>query len=72
MTLDEVSIYLSGALFISIANDERAIPAPFKDRLGFIHLPAYTAAQQLAIGRSHLSPKLLRDLRIKREVTVDA
>jgi ATP-dependent Lon protease len=69
--LDEVPIDLSGALFIATANDEKAIPAPLKDRLRFIHLPAYTAAQQLAIGRSHLLPKLMRDLGIEGEVRVD-
>lgn len=72
MTLDEVRIDLSGALFIATANDEQAIPAPLKDRLRFIHLSAYTAAQQLAIGRSHLLPKLMSDLGIEGEVTVDA
>jgi len=72
MTLDEVPIDLSRALFIATANDEQAIPAPLNDRLRFIHLPAYTTAQQLAIGRSHLLPELLRDLGIEREVTVDA
>ncbi|MGC2192229.1 MAG: AAA family ATPase [Candidatus Dormiibacterota bacterium] len=70
--LEEVPIDLSGALFIATANDERLMPPPLKDRLRFIHLPAYTAAQQLAIGRSHLLPKLLRDLGIESEVTVDA
>jgi len=69
--LDEVPIDLSGALFLATANDEQAIPAPLKDRLRFIHLPAYTAAQQLAIGHSHLLPKLMRDLGIEGEVTVD-
>jgi ATP-dependent Lon protease len=69
--LDEVPIDLSGALFVATANDEKAIPAPLKDRLRFIHLPAYTAAQQLAIGRSHLLPKLMRDLGIEGEVTVE-
>ncbi|MGC1909941.1 MAG: AAA family ATPase [Candidatus Dormiibacterota bacterium] len=70
--LEEVPIDLSGALFIATANDEDAIPAPLKDRLRIIRLPAYTAAQQLAIGRSHLLPKLLRDLGIESEVAVDA
>ncbi|HUY57505.1 MAG TPA: hypothetical protein VMV12_06725 [Candidatus Micrarchaeaceae archaeon] len=72
MTLDEVPIDLSGALFIATANDEQAIPAPLKDRLRFIHLSVYTAAQQLAIGRSHLLPKLLLDLGIEGEVAVGA
>ena len=70
--LDEVPIDLSGALFVATANEEQAIPAPLKDRLRFIRLPAYTAAQQLAIGRSHLLPKLMSDLGIEGEVTVDA
>lgn len=69
--LEEVPIDLSGTLFVATANDEQAIPAPLKDRLRFIHLPPYTAAQQLAIGHSHLLPKLLRDLGIEGEVTVE-
>lgn len=70
--MDEVPLDLSGALFVATANDEEAIPAPLKDRLMFIHLPACTAAQQLTIGRSCLLPKLLCDLGIEGEVTVDA
>ncbi len=57
--------------FIATANNEEAIPAPLMDRLRFIRLPAYTAAQQLAIGRSHLLPKLMRDLGIEGEVNVE-
>lgn len=69
--LEDVTIDLSGAIFVCTANDRAAIPASLSDRLRFIQLPRYSQADQLAIGRSHLLPKLLRDLGLDGVVTMD-
>ena len=52
---------LSRVIFICTANEVGAIPAVLRDRLEFIHLSGYTLEEKLAIARSHLLPKELRD-----------
>lgn len=52
---------LSRVIFICTANEVASIPGVLADRLEFIHLSGYTLDEKLAIARTHLLPKELRD-----------
>jgi ATP-dependent Lon protease len=69
--LDNISLDLSGAIFLSTANNWEAIAAPLRDRLRRIQLPGYTVQEQLAIAHSHLLPKLKSQLGLNGEVQIE-
>ena len=52
----ELPFDLSEILFLATANEWLRIPPPLRDRLELVPLPGYTAAEKLAIARSHLVP----------------
>lgn len=52
---------LSKVLFICTANYLHDIPRPLLDRLEVISIEGYTEREKLAIARTHLVPKVLRD-----------
>jgi ATP-dependent Lon protease len=52
---------LSGALFICTANRLDTVPPALRDRLEVLHLEGYVAEDKLAIARTHLWPRALRE-----------
>jgi MoxR-like ATPase len=63
-----VPIPITGMMLMATANDEGAIPAPLLDRMEVIRLAAYTREEQVAIGRAHLLPRLLKGKEITDQV----
>ncbi len=55
---------LSNIMFILTANDIKTIPAPLKDRLEIIKLDGYTEYEKLDITKSHLIPKICKQMGI--------
>ena len=68
--LSGIPLDLSAAWFIATANDDERIPAPLRDRLRFLRLPAYPRSAQERIAHTHLLPRLLEELRADGVVTV--
>ena len=50
---------LSEVLFVTTANDKRAIPSPLYDRMEIINLYSYTHEEKFNIAKKHLIPKQL-------------
>ena len=50
----DISLDLSGVLWIATATDAEAIPATVRDCLYVVDLPAYTEQEKLAIAQEHL------------------
>jgi ATP-dependent Lon protease len=63
----ELPFDLSEVLFICTANDLGTLSAPLRDRLEIIELSGYTPDEKLAIARSHLIPKQLKEHAIEPE-----
>lgn len=59
--LDMVHLDLSGALFICTANELESIPSPLRDRLQPMLLRAYSQEEQIAIAKTRLWPRVLRE-----------
>ncbi len=55
-----VPISTKGLMLLGTSNIEDDVPAPLKDRLETIRLAAYTREEQVAIGRGHLLPRLMK------------
>ena len=53
----DVPVDLSDVLFIATANRLESVPAPLRDRMEVIQVPAYTAEEKLPIVRKHLLPR---------------
>jgi ATP-dependent Lon protease len=58
---------LSEVLFVATANFLQSIPSPLLDRLEIVEFAGYTEREKLAIGRSFLLPRQLRDNGLKPE-----
>src|SRR5450830_1597738 len=58
---------LSEVLFIATANFLQSIPSPLLDRLEIVEFAGYTESEKLAIARSFLLPRQLRDNGLKPE-----
>ncbi len=65
---EALRVDLSGVLWIATGNDLDAIPAPLRDRMRVLHIPAQTREEQVAIGRDYLLPRLLKDNDIDDQV----
>jgi ATP-dependent Lon protease len=57
----EIPYDLSNVMFVATANVLDTIPAPLRDRMEIIEIASYTRREKLAIARSHLLPKQLRE-----------
>jgi len=57
----EVAYDLSQVMFIATANWLETIPAPLLDRMEVIHLSGYTDREKVAIARSYLIPRQIRE-----------
>ncbi|AKT39496.1 endopeptidase La [Chondromyces crocatus] len=57
----ELPFDLSEVLFVCTANDLSTLSAPLRDRLEIIEISGYTADEKVAIARSHLIPKHLKE-----------
>ncbi|WP_437594831.1 endopeptidase La [Sorangium sp. So ce1000] len=57
----ELPFDLSEVVFLCTANDLSALSAPLRDRLEVIELSGYTPDEKIAIARSHLVPKHLKE-----------
>jgi ATP-dependent Lon protease len=55
----EVELDLSDVLFLATANVVENIPGPLLDRMELVQLDGYTEDEKVAIGRTHLLPRLL-------------
>ncbi len=66
----ELPYDLSNVMFIATANTADTIPAPLRDRMEIIEIPSYTRLEKLAIARSHLVPKQLREHGITDQVAI--
>ena len=66
----ELPYDLSNVMFIATANTADTIPAPLRDRMEIIEIPSYTRLEKLAIAKSHLVPKQLREHGISDQVTL--
>jgi ATP-dependent Lon protease len=66
----EIPYDLSNVMFIATANVPDTIPEPLRDRMEVIEIPGYTRLEKLAIARSHLVPKQLREHGIAPEQLV--
>lgn len=58
---------LSNVLFITTANVVYDIPQPLLDRMEVIEISSYLDFQKLEIAKSHIIPRLLEELNIKRD-----
>jgi ATP-dependent Lon protease len=66
----ELPYDLSNVMFIATANTADTIPAPLRDRMEIIEIPSYTRLEKLAIAKSHLVPKQLKEHGITDQVTI--
>ena len=57
----DVAFDLSQALFITTANTLETVPGPLRDRMEIITLSGYTEGEKLAIARSYLIRRQLRE-----------
>ncbi|WP_437497163.1 endopeptidase La [Sorangium sp. So ce1099] len=57
----ELPFDLSEVVFLCTVNDLGALSAPLRDRLEIIELSGYTPDEKIAIARSHLVPKQLKE-----------
>ena len=57
----ELPFDLSEVVFLCTVNDLGALSAPLRDRLEVIELSGYTPDEKIAIARSHLVPKQLKE-----------
>ena len=55
---------LSKVMFVATANDINNIPLPLKDRLEIVRLDGYTEYEKLDIVKTHIIPKLCKDMGI--------
>jgi len=62
---------LSNVMFILTANDISNIPTPLKDRLEIIKLDGYTEYEKLDIAKTHLIPKVCREMNIDKLIIRD-
>jgi ATP-dependent Lon protease len=63
----EVPYDLSEVFFICTGNNRYQIPRPLADRMDIIELPGYTEEEKIAIGRSYVLPKVLREHGLSRD-----
>lgn len=56
-----VTFDLHRALFIGTANVLEAVPGPLRDRFEVIHIPGYTEAEKLQIGKRYLVARQLEN-----------
>lgn len=63
----EIEYDLSNVLFITTANVMYDIPQPLLDRMEVIEISSYLDFQKLEIAKSHIIPRLLEELNIKRD-----
>jgi ATP-dependent Lon protease len=66
----ELPYDLSNVMFIATANTAETIPAPLRDRMEIIEIPSYTRLEKLAIAKTHLVPKQLKEHGITDQVTI--
>jgi ATP-dependent Lon protease len=66
----ELPYDLSNVMFIATANTADTIPGPLRDRMEIIEIPSYTRLEKLAIAKSHLVPKQLKEHGITDQVTI--
>ncbi|MFC1854773.1 AAA family ATPase [Candidatus Dependentiae bacterium] len=60
----ESHLDLSRVLFIATANDLDKISAPLRDRMEIIKLENYSTEEKLNIAKSHIIPKVIKDLNL--------
>jgi ATP-dependent Lon protease len=63
----DVAFDLSKVMFIATANQLDPIPGPLRDRMEIIELSGYTMDEKMAIAKTHLVPKQIREHGIKPE-----
>lgn len=66
----EVPYDLSEVFFIATANDLSTIPAPLLDRAEIIELSSYTNKEKKYIGIDHLTPKVLEDHGLTKDMLI--
>ena len=59
----EVDLDLSDVVFLATANVLDSIPGPLLDRMELVQLDGYTEDEKVAIGRDHLLPRQLDEVR---------
>jgi ATP-dependent Lon protease len=71
----DIDYDLSDVMFITTANTLSGIPVPLRDRMEIIELSSYTELEKLAIARSYLLPRGIKECglgTVPLEVTDDA
>jgi ATP-dependent Lon protease len=63
----DIPFDLSHVMFITTANSADTIPGPLLDRMEFIELSGYTAAEKLQIARRYLLPRQIEENGLKPE-----